>query len=47
VHPESVDVWSAKEEKVQRERGHDIKVMDIYNIKMKQYESSQAIMVLG
>jgi hypothetical protein len=35
VHPESVDVWSAEEEKAQREMGHDVKVMDICDIKMK------------
>ena len=35
AHPESVHLWSAKEECAQRERGHDIKIMDIYDIKMK------------
>ena len=34
--PESVHIWTAKEENAQRQRGHDVKVMDIYDIKMKQ-----------
>ena len=33
--PESVEAWSAKEEYAQREKGHDVKVMDIYDIKRK------------
>ena len=40
--PESVRVWSTKEENAQRERHHDVKVMDIYNIKMKQCESAHS-----
>jgi hypothetical protein len=39
--PESVHVWTAEEENAQREHGRDIKVMDIYNIKMKHCESNQ------
>jgi hypothetical protein len=31
-----VEVWSADEERAQRERGRDVKAMDIYDIKMKQ-----------
>ena len=34
--PESVEAWSAEEEYAQRERGRDVKVMDIYDIKRKQ-----------
>jgi hypothetical protein len=41
AHPDSVHLWSTEEERAQRERGHDVKVMDIYDIKMKQRESSQ------
>ena len=41
--PESVLAWTAEEENVQRERGHDVKVMDIYDIKTKQCEPSQAL----
>ena len=41
ARPESVDLWSAEEEQAQGKRGHDVKVMDIYDIKMKQRESSQ------
>ena len=33
--PASVLVWTTKEEHAQWERGHDVKVMDIYDIKMK------------
>ena len=40
--PASVLVWTTEEEHVQRERGHDVKVMDIYDIKMKQCESHHA-----
>jgi hypothetical protein len=36
--PDSIKVWTAKEENAQREQGHDVKVMDIYDIKMKQCE---------
>ena len=36
--PESVRVWSTKEENAQRERHHDIKAMNIYDLKMKQCE---------
>ena len=40
--PESVFVWSMEEENAQRERHHDIKAMDIYDIKMKQCESDHS-----
>jgi hypothetical protein len=43
--PESVEVWSAEEEHAQRERGRDVKVMDIYDIKMKQCESGHSTIV--
>ena len=46
ARPESVCLWSAEEEHAQRERDHDIKVMDIYDIKMKQRESCQSTIVL-
>ena len=46
ARPESVHLWSAEEECAQRERGRDIKIMDIYDIKMKQHESSQSMIVL-
>ena len=46
ARPESVRLWSAEEERAQRERGRDIKIMDIYDIKMKQRESSQSTIVL-
>ena len=36
---ESVRVWSTEEENAQREQHRDVKVMDIYDIKMKQCES--------
>jgi hypothetical protein len=42
---DSVEVWTAEEEHAQRERGHDVKVMDIYDIKMKQCESSRSTVV--
>jgi Kyakuja-Dileera-Zisupton transposase len=37
--PESVRVWTIQEENAQRERGSDVKSMDIYDIKAKQCES--------
>ncbi|KAN0135937.1 hypothetical protein V8E53_006389 [Lactarius tabidus] len=37
--PDSVLLWTAKEENAQREQGCDIKDMDIYNIKTKQFPS--------
>jgi hypothetical protein len=40
--PESVRAWTAEEESAQRERGRDIKVMDIYDIKTKRCELDQA-----
>jgi hypothetical protein len=40
--PDSIEVWTAEEENVQRERGHDVKVMDIYDIKTKQCESNHS-----
>jgi hypothetical protein len=36
--PESVNVWTAEEEYAQSERSHDVKVMDIYDIKKKPCE---------
>ena len=40
---ESVQIWSTKEENAQRERHCDVKVMDIYDIKMKQCESAHSM----
>ncbi|KAH8993769.1 hypothetical protein EDB92DRAFT_1815425 [Lactarius akahatsu] len=34
--PERVQAWDAEEEHTQREQSRDVKVMDIYDIKMKQ-----------
>ncbi|KAI9434662.1 hypothetical protein H4582DRAFT_1797539, partial [Lactarius indigo] len=34
---DTTSAWSAEEEYAQRERGHDVKVMDIYDIKRKQF----------
>jgi hypothetical protein len=42
--PESVETWTAEEEYAQRERGRDVKVMDIYDIKMKRCESDHSTM---
>ncbi|KAI9432452.1 hypothetical protein H4582DRAFT_1821080 [Lactarius indigo] len=42
---ESVEAWSAEEEYAQRERGHDVKVMDIYDIKRKQFPSRAEILL--
>jgi len=39
---ESVQVWSTEEENAQRERHRDVKVMDIYDIKMKRRESAHS-----
>ena len=36
--PENVEVWSAEEERAQRERVHDVAAMDIYDVKMKRRE---------
>jgi hypothetical protein len=44
--PESVEAWTAKEEHAQWEQVHDVTVMDIYNIKMKQCEYDQSMIVL-
>ncbi|KAF8262977.1 hypothetical protein EI94DRAFT_1704357 [Lactarius quietus] len=41
----SIHVWSAKEEKAQREQHRDVKVMDIYDIKMKQFPSRAEILL--
>jgi hypothetical protein len=41
--PESVKAWTAEEEHAQRERRHNVTVMDIYDIKMKKCESDQSI----
>jgi hypothetical protein len=43
---ENIEVWSAEEELAQRERVHDVAIMDIYDIKMKQRECNQAMLVL-
>ena len=40
---ESVQIWSTEEENAQRERHRDVKVMDIYDIKMKQCESAHSM----
>ncbi|KAI9436339.1 hypothetical protein H4582DRAFT_1816946 [Lactarius indigo] len=42
---ESVEAWSTEEEYAQRERGHDVKVMDIYDIKRKQFPSRAEILL--
>lgn len=36
--PDSIKVWTAEEENAQNERGHDVNVMDIYDIKTKECE---------
>jgi hypothetical protein len=43
--PASVDAWSAEEEHAQSERGGDVKVMDIYDIKMKRCESGRSAII--
>jgi hypothetical protein len=43
--PDSVQLWSAEEEHAQREQCRDVKVMDIYDIKMKQCESGHSTVV--
>jgi hypothetical protein len=43
--PDSVEIWSAEEGHAQRERHRDVKVMDIYDIKMKQCESGRSTVV--
>ena len=40
---ESVQTQSTREENAQRERHCDVKVMDIYDIKMKQCESAHSM----
>ncbi|KAH9023726.1 hypothetical protein EDB85DRAFT_1894666 [Lactarius pseudohatsudake] len=42
--PERVQAWGAEEEHAQRERGRDVKVMDIYDIKMKRCGSRHFMM---
>jgi hypothetical protein len=44
--PENIEVWSTEEERAQRERAHDVTIMDIYDIKMKQRECNQVMLVL-
>jgi hypothetical protein len=44
--PECVEAWTAEEERAQRERAHDVTLMDIYDIKMKRRESDQSMIVL-
>jgi hypothetical protein len=36
--PDSIKVWTAEEENAQNEQGHDVNVMDIYDIKTKECE---------
>ncbi|KAH9028953.1 hypothetical protein EDB85DRAFT_1867506, partial [Lactarius pseudohatsudake] len=43
--PERVQAWGAEEEHAQRERGRDVKVMDIYDIKMKRFPSRAEILL--
>ncbi|KAI9433684.1 hypothetical protein BJY52DRAFT_1396147 [Lactarius psammicola] len=43
--PERVEAWSSEEEYAQRERGRDVKVMDIYDIKRKQFPSHAEILL--
>jgi hypothetical protein len=43
--PESVEAWTAEEVHAQRERAHNVTVMDIYDIKMKRCESDHFIIV--
>ncbi|KAH9020124.1 hypothetical protein EDB85DRAFT_1844317, partial [Lactarius pseudohatsudake] len=45
ANPERVQAWGAEEEHAQRERGHDVKVMDIYDIRMKQFPSRAEILL--
>ena len=45
--PERVQAWGAEEEHAQRERGRDVKVMDIYDIKMKRCGSGYSVMVFA
>jgi hypothetical protein len=41
--PQSIEAWSAEEEYTQRERAHDVTVMDIYDIKMERREQDTFI----
>ncbi|KAF8272282.1 hypothetical protein EI94DRAFT_1566662, partial [Lactarius quietus] len=41
----SIHVWNAEEENAQREQHCDVKVMDIYDIKMKQFPSCAEILL--
>ncbi|KAI9431069.1 hypothetical protein H4582DRAFT_2060255 [Lactarius indigo] len=43
--PERIKAWGAEEEHAQRERGRDVKVMDIYDIKMKRFPSRAEILL--
>ncbi|KAI9431655.1 hypothetical protein H4582DRAFT_1822223 [Lactarius indigo] len=43
--PERIKAWGAEEEHAQRERGRDVKVMDIYDIKMKRFPSCAEILL--
>jgi hypothetical protein len=43
--PESVVTWIAEEAHAQRERAHNVTVMDIYDIKMKRCESDNSMIV--
>jgi hypothetical protein len=44
--PESIEAWTAEEERAQRERAHNIAVMDIYDIKMERREHDLFMLVL-
>jgi hypothetical protein len=44
--PKSVEAWTAEEEYAQRERAHNVTVMNIYDIKMKRCESDQSMIAL-
>jgi hypothetical protein len=43
--PQCVEAWTTEEAHAQQERMCDVKVMDIYDIKMKQCESEKSMIV--
>jgi hypothetical protein len=43
--PQRVEAWTTEEAHAQQERMRDVKVMDIYDIKMKQCESEKSMIV--
>jgi hypothetical protein len=43
---DSTQVWAAEEEHAQKERVHDVTVMDIYDIKMKRREFDHPALVM-